>query len=824
MANKKIKPKSSRKIVSKSRQKNEKVLPIPAATSVSGSLSYEAFFSLIAGIVLTGLVFLQVDAFRWLGVPINLPLNHFSVFLMLGLALMAYGLHGFPPEDPNVNLPRRFAYPILAIVLVVGAYLRFYRADQSIGNCWDDPAVCIADPRNIVDLHMFRILFPVGAREPLYPYVAAFVWWLVPTWKAVFVQRVAANIFNFAMFLIFYRLGREVSGKRLVGLLLVAFAVASKPLLFQNVCGMGGLTLSFGVGLFLLAQVRLLKKPDLMHFIQWGLAMALGLYTYNAIRTWVPFLAIVTLAWIFWQSREKNTEWPVRIVVSLFSVGFLSFFLDKMLCVAHGNVISKIWGGTFGIWVFAQIVFLTALIYCYQVSGEKGKRLCGWALGLSLTGILSYPLTTLPDAVNRIASISLIPQNIGEIFTFKFLNLMINQSESAVKALFVWGEDRVDMNFLGDPFFDFHAVIFVVLGLVWVVVRPSWWKTFFFCCAWVGIIPRILTIDPTSAKLLGAAPVLLLLAAIAFGRWIEGAWGISWKKRWMAILLIIGLVVFWMWEIKGTFQRVYEMWWYDTSGDVCLGRLESKDFPDKRVYLVPSPSSAFFSPMTQGVINDCQPIYLFNGTNEINVFSQKELKDVVVYISPNSNATIDLLKKQYPLSQWTPIWQYYQKPEEKVPFGYRVFIPKTEILDKPGKLFFFHIVSNKTWIRRIYAGGFGMARGMIDFEDASLTLNPVSVLAGGQCVSADGQWNAPVDGNYIFSVNSPNFVQIWVDGKIQLDIKPGVNKMEKASHSIELKKGPHQIRYLSYLRTQLLFADVAVKNSDLNMQEVLGSN
>lgn len=824
LANKKIKSKTIRKIAPKSRQKTKKNTPISSAIDTPGIFSENAFLSLSIGVVLIGLAFLQVDAFSWFETPFKFLSKDFNFLLILGLALSAYGLRGLPASGSKMDLPRWVAYPILVFLFILGAYLRLYRLDQPIGDYWDDPAGGLTYSRNVLDLHAFYILFPVGALEPLYPYFVAFIWWLVPTWKAIFVQRFALSLLNLLGVWFFYRIGREVSGKRLVGLLLVAFMVASKPIVFQTISMLSGATLVFGVGLITLFQVRVFKKPDLWHFIQWGIVFALGLCCYNAIRTWVPFFAVVTLGWILWKSRKETTTWPVRIVIFFFAVGFLSFFLDKMLSVGHDNFISRAFGGTFANWVFSQVLFLGALIYCYKSSGQKGKLLCSWALGLLVAGVLSYPLAMLPDAAQRITNISLLPKNSADIFTFKFLSFMIGQAQSAIKTFFIWGDDRADMNVVGDPFLDYHATVFVIVGLVWAAVRPTWWKTLLFCCAWVGIVPRLLTQDPHSGKLLGALPVLLLLSAMAFGQWIESAWDVSQKKRWMGILLIISLVLFWGWEVDGTFRRAYEKWWYVTGPDSKLSREIMKDMPEKRIYLVPAPGGSLFSPKSQSVLEDSQPLYNFQDVNAINVYANKTRKDVVVFVSPVSKVVVDKLKKEYPLAQWSPILQYYQTADEKVPFAYRVLIPTAQISEKPGKIFFFSVISNETWIRRIYLDGFGMARGMIDVEDASPTLNPVSQLAGGQCVSADGEWDAPADGRYIFSVNSPNFVQLWVDGKLLIDSKPAINKVGKEIDAIDLKKGPHAIRYVSYLKVQLLFADVTIRNPELKFEQILGSH
>ncbi len=794
------------------------------AFTPSTNLSPEIFILMVLGALLVGVVFLQMDQFRWLGVPFPLPARQLNDLLFLGAIVFGAGYWMLPPSRKDQDLSRWVAYPLLAVVFGVGAYLRFYRLGESTGYYWDDPAYNIIDPRSVVDLHQFYILFPIGSREPLFPYVLSFVYWLFPAWKGLVVQRVGANIFNLAAIWIFYLLGREVSGKRTVGVIMAALVAVSKPALLQNVCGMGGLTLIFGVGLFLLFQFRVFRKPNLAHFLEWGGALAIGLYTYNAARAWTPFLAFILLGWIFWKYRGERLFWPVRAILFFFALLFVPSYLDKMLGVLNNNPITKLWAPNFTVWFFWQAFFLTALIYGYRSAKGKSRVLCSWALGLLLTGILIYPLTTLPDAIHRISSISLLPKSAGEIFSMKFFNLMIEQLSKTIQAVFVWGEDRADMNVVGDPFLDYHAAVLVVLGLAAMVARPTWQGLFLFICAWVGVIPRILTADPQSAKTLGALPSLLYFAALALSRWLEAAWSTSWKKRWMGILLILGLLAFWGWEGRSTFTRVYDKWWAVETDDVRLAKYSSQDIPANRVYLVGVKGFGFMSSATQGVLQEGRDLYLFRETldNLVDVSPNEPQKDVVVYVSPRAPEFVDRLKKEFPKADWSSYWQYYQTPGEGQPFAYRVHIPASQIPTAPGKSFRLEVVPNPSWLRRTYVTNYGLCRGMIQLENRSPTLNPMPVEAGAHCNSAEGIWEAPADGDYTFSIYTPDLLQLWIDGKMVIDFKAD-RGAEKFSKTVHFLKGPHQVRFLAYLKVNLRFADITIRNKDLNYNLVLGA-
>src|SRR6185503_19830606 len=129
---------------------------VPGSAVTVRSLSIETFFLLFFGISLLGVIFLQSEHFRWLRGPIVLPAVHLSLMLALSFVLIAAGYHQISAFDPRIDLPEKVAHPILAVIFFVAAYLMFHRIDQPVSCYWDDPAVCIIDPRKIVDFHDFH--------------------------------------------------------------------------------------------------------------------------------------------------------------------------------------------------------------------------------------------------------------------------------------------------------------------------------------------------------------------------------------------------------------------------------------------------------------------------------------------------------------------------------------------------------------------------------------------------------------------------------------------------------------------------------------------
>ena len=213
---------------------------------------------------------------------------------------------------------------------------------------------------------------------------------------------------------------------------------------------------------------------------------------------------------------------------------------------------------------------------------------------------------------------------------------------------------------------------------------------------------------------------------------------------------------------------------------------------------------------------------MLDKTNVIDVVPGEPRKDLAVIIAGQDKDWATLLKKEFPRAQWNPVWQYYQTKND-VPFLYDVVIPAAEIPEKPGKVFMARVVPDCKWRRRIYTTYFGLCRGMIKYEDLSPALNPPPAGGGALSISADGDWEIPADGDYTFSINSPNPTQIWVDGQRALcSVTADWVKPRTVSHTIFLTKGVHHLRYMTYLRSNAWFERVTIENSKAGYKEVLG--
>jgi len=792
------------------------------SVSSARTVSTKTFLMLMAGFFLIGLVLLQTDRFQWLGVPFWLPSNSLPIFFTIGVLLAGVAFLNLSTlPNSSFDLSRKVAYPLLAVFWGMALFLGFYKIGQPTAHYWDDYAVCIIDPRNILDFHEYHLLFAIGSRDPLYSYVGAFVWWFFPTLKAVSIQRVISNVFCVISLWLLYRLGREISGKRLVGVLLVGCFAVSKPVLIQYLTCMPALTLVMAVSLFLLFQIKLFKNPNLQHCLQWGAALAVGLSSYNASRPWIPYLIIVTLGWFLWRPKAKKISVYALATVSVFVFFFTIFYLDRFLSIGHGNSIAQIWGYNPWIWAVWQVLFLLFFIQGYLRSKNETRSFYAWGAGLVVLSGLTYPLSLAMDVIQKIALNSILPANLSDIFSMKFFYFLKDKLIFTIRCLFLSGDDRSDMNVIPDPFFDYQGSVLAIIGLIGFLMRPTWIKTFVFGSVWVGTIADLMTRDSTSAKLVGSTPALFLLTAFALTFCLEKLWLLPGKKRWMTYVFSAGLVLFWLWAAQSTFERVYNKW-FDMEGyNSTLAAAAAQDAADKRVYIGPDPGYGFMSVTTQSVINDGLPIYCLKKENLIYVDPSQPRKDVVLILSPRSSDIIAELKKDFPKAEWTPGWRKVQSRQEG-PYFYRVLITQDQISEKPGKLFQFKMIDNPGWTRRLYAVRYGLARGMIENEDISSTLNPIWPESGDLCVSAEGLWQAPTDGKYVFSVSTYNVIKFSVDEKVIFDCIPK-NKTILQSQSVFLKKGSHQIQYLMGVR-DVKFPQITIRNPETNFSQVLGQN
>src|SRR5581483_1221722 len=158
------------------------------------------------------------------------------------------------------------------VLMAVGAYMRLENYVKPVGCFWDDNYIHTSDIRNILDYDEHPLLFPSGWREPLFPYLTAFLWLFSPKTSGVIMVLISNTVMDMALLWICYLLGKEVGGRRM-GLILLAMAAVSKPLIEYCKLGYATNTTPLACVLVLLFFLRFMKKPDWLHFMEWGAAL-----------------------------------------------------------------------------------------------------------------------------------------------------------------------------------------------------------------------------------------------------------------------------------------------------------------------------------------------------------------------------------------------------------------------------------------------------------------------------------------------------------------------------------------------------------------------
>ncbi len=181
------------------------------------------------------------------------------------------------------------AIPVLwGLVFLTASVLWCWAPSRPVPSYWSDFAGEIIDARNVLDLGRHRLTFDPGRREPFFTYACALVWLLIPSAKALLVQRLVSALLAFSTLWLLYLAGKETAGKK-AGIFAAAFGAVSLALASQVMTGIRIVALPPAVLLLYLWSLRAVRKPDSIRIFRWALALALGAYTYTAF--WAFWLA-----------------------------------------------------------------------------------------------------------------------------------------------------------------------------------------------------------------------------------------------------------------------------------------------------------------------------------------------------------------------------------------------------------------------------------------------------------------------------------------------------------------------------------------------------
>ncbi len=725
----------------------------------------------------------------------NFLCAHPAFYFAAGMGLMVAFWRFLPPFRAEDEVPKVWARIIFWVILGVAAFMRMHRINETTGSYWDETVSCITQPRGIFEFHDRYLIAPSGGREPFFTYFLAVLCALMQNTHLIFIHRFGCALIDLLGIWFLYLLGKEIGG-RWTGLVAAGLASITKPMVVETLLGYPMVTLSMAVSLILLMTVRLFKKPDWRHFLQWGLVLGFMPYNYTAVRPWLPYIAAVVLCWI-WFHKQKEGKGKGDFLLGWGTLGagvFVFLKWNHFLPMTNPLVVflAHRWVGL-AVVAILWLIFISSRLKAVQHNGTS--LLPRYFLGVFLAAGLCYPLAFDPYLYAHITDLSI------------FNNLSHSNANCVLEAGRVFF-NKVWISFqtvfsgrMGDcgetylfngAFFDFHFIPVFILGLVSLLVQPNWMKGFLLLCFFVAISPHVLTRDPNMGKLMGVVAPLSVLAGLGVRQAYSAFRSI--RGGHSGILFVLLLTAYFGWAFSGTYHEVWTKYFDLQNMEVTTSLLVAKYTPQDRVYVALYPS--FISANTQAVLNQGLEYYSLGDQNPIPVKTGDIPKDVMVIMSVYDAKTKGLIDSQFKNVSWEdiPVKNYSVLRLER-----RAIIPAAEIPKEPGKLFYFQRVPDTNWTRDYFIGREILGDGMIGREESVPSpYDPVPPEMGGRIVHLKGSFNLPADAQVTFGIKTDKLVKLQVDGKRVFYLKP-YQEFLSGKKKVDLKAGNHAVVYDTYL-------------------------
>jgi hypothetical protein len=707
-------------------------------------------------------VTLSFPNFNWL-FP---PAEHFpfrqslwaSFFLFLGLAF-AFRIIPQDKEDGDLS-PWAVRLGLLAC-LGLGAYLRMYHSSIFVGTYWDDTAFGIAQARRVADLADYKNAFSFAqGMEPVWPFTAVFFWKLFPDASSLFIQRLTSTVFDLAAIWVLYLAGKELAGRRM-GLLAAALGAISKPMIAKCITGYGSVTVPLGMALAILFTLRLIKKPSIGRFLQWGAAVAFGVYTSPPFQPFVPFFVFIVLVWLWLQRGERRPDIFFWVNAGV----LLVYFLYCNNAFSSGHWISRtldFWGPLLVCGVLGCILVWAVYHYPKMAQDRKNESWTGWIVGAWLCALLSFPVLTNENLFGRVRD-TLITTGAGGFLTGSYILTSFQRVAPSVLALFWQGNDRNDMQQPIDAFFGYTEVVLIALGLAFCLARMNQVRAFLLLTALIGFAPYAASAGPHSGRLVGCTAPFLLLAALGLNELLKALSRVS-KKRILYRLAWVLLLALWGWTAQGSLLRVYDQWSEKLFGPNALLHLEAaQDLKQGiRVYLDP----ASLNGLGSAVLFEREPVQVWRASNIVYLGPEEKPGDVAIYMNPQSNLK-GQLEKLFPTAQWKTI---------KCPAPYdsvtvlRCYLPLPlfSAKSKSPRPMEFRSIQPPYWQRQYSTTLNGLAFGVIEGEDKTVNMaDPVPGGANPDGAGARYRGVIHVDqsGKFEITCKTGNRADVRIDGR-----------------------------------------------------------
>ncbi len=730
----------------------------------------------------------QIQAFPPDNIFARLPGN---LLVVVGFIALVVLFRLIPPiKDGEWDIPVWTARAGFWFFMAVGTFFRFENPHQPVGFFWDDHYTIDSDIRNLLDFHKFYFLFPIGWREPLFPYLSALLWLPFPKASGQVVVLCSSVIIDMAALWLFYLLGKEIGGRRM-GLLLLAMGSICKTMVMVTKFEYGNDTAVLASAAATLFFLRLLKKPDMVHFLEWGAALGFGAYAYVPFRPWVPvFLGGVCL-WVFSDPKERRFG-PFRLVLGPGLLAAWAFlFIYKNSFLPENSAWVRFFSGPGAILV--ALVLIGSYVKVFLEEKEKGfSKLFGWSTGALLTALIMAPFYLHPHYSEHVADIS--------AFSSKFTapgqgwNKVLENTSFTFKLLFGQVDHVSRMPAIGDSLYEFMVAACALLGAAYFIARPSWLSAFIVSLFLVSTVAGILSNGPHSFRYVICDLPLLL----------TGAWGVN--RLWLALLqtrsgkwlqgafigaLLLGLG----WEAIQNHKLTWE-WMAQEAQNTIVWDQARKEMPDHRVYIVEH-NPGFYAACAMMVLADGSDLFQTTDNNSIDLTPDEKGKDLAILVAGRDVDSQKKVEQEFPGIQWQKKL-YYLQGEGDIPYMWWTEIPFDRIPQDEKAFFHIRRVSPQTWRRRCY-GYYGLGRGLILYEDRVARWNdslpPRQFIDWNNSMRVEGDWNVQTPGEYKLALTTGDVVRFFLDGKKELEMKPDESRPK--TQEVYLTAGPHHVELVT---------------------------
>ena len=696
-----------------------------------------------------------------------------------------------PIAEAEWDLPPRIARICFWFFMALGAYLRLENPHQPVGFFWDDHYTITSDIRRMLDFHQFYFLFPIGWREPLFPYLSALLWVLFPHGTGWIIVLMADVIIDMAALWLFYLIGKEIGGRRM-GVLLLALGSICKTMVMVTKFEYGNDTAVLASAASALFFLRLLKKPDLKHFLEWGAALGFGALAYVPYRPWMPVFLGAAWLWVFSDPRERKFT-PYRLILGPFLlVAWAFLFTYKNSFLPDKSSWVHFFAGPGAI--LAGLAVAGSWVKVFLEEQKKGhSKLFGWATGALLTAILMAPFYLHPHYSEHVADISAFSPKFteaGQGWAKVWENTIFT-----VKLLFGQVDHVSRMPAIGDSLYEFGVTACALLGVAYFIARPRWISAFFVSLFFVSTVAGTLSNGPHSFRYVICDLPLLL----------TGAWGIN--RLWLAFLqaragktlngmMLAALLLGFTWETAQNHKLVWG-WMSQQAMNTIVWDEAQKELPNHRVYLIPH-DPGFYATKALDILADAGELFEASATNSIDLTPAEKGKDLAIFVWGQDTEGQRKVEKEFPGVQWQKR-MYYLQNGQGIPYLWWTEVPFARVPADEEAFIHTRSVSPWSWRRRCY-GYYGLGRGVILYEDRvnhwNDNLPAHQFIDWNNSMRLEGDWSIPVSGDYTLKLNTGNVLWLFLDGKKVLEVKPNENPKPK-SYKASLQAGTHHVEMVT---------------------------